>query len=114
MTIATDDPALAADVAAINTLANSAMTAAGVASANAASALAASVAAQATAAEAVTAASLALSVGALPVVTTAAGTNTIPIGQGSTTVAITLANLLGGETIDLLGGAAAASDTDTF
>jgi hypothetical protein len=114
MTIATGNAALAADVAAIRTLATSASTAASVATANAATALSNSVAAQATAAEAETTASVALSVSALELVTSVVSSDTVPIGQSGTTVAVTVATLFGGETIDLLAAAAAASDTDTF
>ncbi len=114
MTIATGNAALAADVAAIRTLATSASTAALVATANAATALSNSVAAQAVAAEAEATAAVALSVPALPLATSVAASNIVPIGQGGATVAVTLATLLGGETIDVLAGAGAPSDTDTF
>jgi hypothetical protein len=114
MTIATGDPALASDVLGVETTAASALTAAGTALANSATALSNSVAAQASAAAAEAAAAVALSVPALNVVSSVASTNTVPIGQGTTTVAVTLQTLLNPETIDLLATANPAADTDTF
>jgi len=114
MTIATGDEALAADVLAVQTTAASALTAAGTALANSATALSNSVAAQAAATAAEAAAAVALSVPSLPVVTSVASNNTVPIGQSGSTVAVTLQTLLNPETIDLLAAANPAADTDTF
>ena len=114
MTIATGDDATAADVLAVQTAAASALTAAGTALANSATALSNSVAAEATAAAAAALAAVALSVPALPVVTTVASSDTLPIGQGGSTVAISLANLLAGETVDQFTAAAPAGDTDVL
>ena len=41
-------------------------------------------------------------------------TDTVPIGQSGTTVAVTVATLLNAETIDVLSASGAASDTDTL
>ena len=114
MTIATGDEALAADVLAVQTTAASALTAAGTALANSATALSNSVAAEASAAAAAALAAVALSVPALPVVSSVASNNTVPIGQSGSTVAVTLQTLLNPETIDLLATANPAADTDTF
>lgn len=114
MTIATGDEALAADVAAVQANAASALTAAGTALANSATALSNSVAAQASATAAAALAAVALSVPALDVVSSVTSTDTVPIGQGGSTVAVTLQTLLNPETIDLLATANPAADTDTF
>jgi len=114
MTIATGDEALAADVLAVQATAASALTAAGTALANSATALSNSIAAQASATSAAALAAVALSVPALDVVSSVASTDTVPIGQGGSTVAVTLQTLLNPETIDLLSAASPASDTDTF
>jgi hypothetical protein len=114
MTIATGDEALAADVAAVQANAASALTAAGTALANSATALSNSVAAQASASAAAALAAVALSVPALDVVSSVTSTDTVPIGQSGSTVAVTLQTLLNPETIDLLATANPAADTDTF
>ena len=51
---------------------------------------------------------------ALTVVSSVGATDTVPIGQSGSTVAVTVATLLDAETIDLLTAAGGASDTDTF
>jgi hypothetical protein len=114
MTIRAGSRALAEDVAAIAAQVTSANSAAGTALANATTALANSVAAQASAAAAEATAAVALAVPALPVVTSAPETSLVPIGQGGSTVAITLANLLDGVTVAEMAVSAAAADTDTF
>lgn len=53
------------------------------------------------------------SVSARPVVTTLAATGLVSVSQNGTDAAISLANLLNGETIDDAAPAAAASDSDT-
>ena len=113
MTIANGDTVEASDILAINTIATSAQAAAATALANSTTALANAVSAEATAANALSVAGNALVISGLPLATSVSPSNLVPVSQGGTNAAVTLTTF-NAETIDLLGAATAAADTDTF
>ena len=114
VTVTTFQGAVNASIAGVLTLATSASTAATAAGTTAASALTTANAALSAAGAATTLAENAFNVAGLTVVGSVGSTDTVPIEQAGSTVAVTVDTLLAAETIDVLSASGAASDTDTI
>ena len=114
VTLTTFNAGVNASIASVGTVAAGAAATAASAGTTAATALTNAASAMTVAEEALTAAGAGLSIGNLTVVTSVGANDLLPIDQSGTTNAVSTANLLAAETIDLLSAAGSASDTDTF